>query len=247
LAAELVERRAAVLVYFGAVNGALAAKAATTTIPIVFLIGSDPVEFGLVTSLNRPGGNVTGVTLVIRELSPKRLEIVRELLPGIATVGLLVNRANRNTDAEVHEVRNAARSLGVELRVLNAGDKAEIDAAFATLSQLKAGAFLTTSDASFTDHRDQIAELAAHHAIPGIAQAREYVESGGLMSYGSDQTEAFRLLGSYVVRILKGEKPADLAVQQATKIELVINMKTARSLGLSFPITLLGRADKVVE
>jgi putative ABC transport system substrate-binding protein len=175
------------------------------------------------------------------------LEIVREVLPSISTVGLLVSRANRNTDAEVHEVRNAARSLGVELNVLNAGDEAEIDSAFARLSQLKVGAFLTSGDASFTDHRDQIAELAARHAIPGIAQARAYVEVGGLMSYGSDQAEALRLVAGYVARILKGEKPADLAVQQATKVELAINMKTAKSLGLRFPITLLGRADEVIE
>jgi putative ABC transport system substrate-binding protein len=247
LAADLVQRRAAVIAYFGAVNGALAAKAATSTIPVVFLIGSDPIEFGLVTSLNRPGGNLTGVTLIIREMSPKRLEILRELLPGLTIVGLLVNPSNRNTDAEVREVENIARSLGVDLHVLNAGNKADIDAAFARLKQIKAGGFLTMSDASFNDHRDQIAELAARNAIPGIAQAREYVEAGGLMSYGSNQAEAFRLLGSYAARILKGEKPADLPVQQATKIELAINMKTAKSLGLSFPITLLARADEAIE
>jgi putative ABC transport system substrate-binding protein len=247
LAADLVQRRAAVIAYFGAVNGALAAKAATSTIPVVFLIGSDPIEFGLVTSLNRPGGNLTGVTLIIREMSPKRLEILRELLPGLTIVGLLVNPSNRNTDAEVREVENIARSLGVDLHVLNAGNKADIAAAFARLKQIKAGGFLTMSDASFNDHRDQIAELAARNAIPGIAQAREYVEAGGLMSYGSNQAEAFRLLGSYAARILKGEKPADLPVQQATKIELAINMKTAKSLGLSFPITLLARADEAIE
>jgi putative ABC transport system substrate-binding protein len=247
LAADLVQRRAAVIAYFGAVNGALAAKAATSTIPVVFLIGSDPIEFGLVTSLNRPGGNLTGVTLIIREMSPKRLEILRELLPGLTIVGLLVNPSNRNTDAEVREVENIARSLGVDLHVLNAGNKADIDAAFARLKQIKAGGFLTMSDASFNDHRDQIAELAARNAIPGIAQAREYVEAGGLMSYGSNQAEAFRLLGSYAARILKGEKPADLPVQQATKIELAINMKTAKSLGLSCPITLRARADEAIE
>jgi putative ABC transport system substrate-binding protein len=247
LAADLVQRRAAVIAYFGAVNGALAAKAATSTIPVVFVIGSDPVEFGLVTSLNRPGGNLTGVTLIIREMSPKRLEILRELLPGLSIVGLLVNPTNRNTDAEVREVENAASSLGVDLHVLNAGNKADIDAAFASLKHIKAGRFLTMSDASFTDHRDQIAELAARHAIPGIAQAREYVEAGGLMSYGSNQAEAYRLLGSYTARILKGEKPAELPVQQLTKVELVVNLKTAKVLGIDLPSTLLARADEVIE
>jgi putative ABC transport system substrate-binding protein len=247
LAAELVQRQASVIVSIGAVNAALAAKAATTTIPIAFLNGSDPVEFGLVPSLNRPGGNITGVTLIIRELSPKRLEILRELLPGITAVGFLVNPANRNTEAEVREVQDAARLLGAQLHVIDAGNKAGIDAAFATLTRIKAGAFLTMSDASLTDHRVQIAELAAGHAIPGIATSREYVEAGGLMSYGGNQADAFRLLGSYAARILKGERPADLPVQQATKIEFVINMKTAKALGITFPITLLGRADEVIE
>jgi putative ABC transport system substrate-binding protein len=243
----LIQRRAAVIVCVGAVSAVLAAKAATKPLPIVFLNGSDPVEFGLVASLNRPGGNITGVTLLIRELSPKRLEILRELVPGISAVGLLANPNNRNTDGETREVRNAARSLGVELHVLNASNESEIDAAFATLRQIKAGAFLTTGDAFFTNQRNQIAALAARHAIPGIAQAREYAEAGGLMSYGANLADAFRLIGSYAGRILKGEKPADLPVQQATKIELIINMKTAKALGLTFPITLLGRADEVIE
>jgi ABC-type uncharacterized transport system substrate-binding protein len=209
LAADLVQRQVSAIVYFGAVNGALAAKAATGTIPVVFIIGSDPVEFGLVASLNRPAGNLPGVTLIVREMSAKRMQIIREAIPGVTTIGLLVNPNNRNTDSETREVNDAARSLGVELHVVNAGTKSDIDAAFATLVQLKAGAFLTTSDAFFTEQRDQIAALAARHRVPGITHAREYAEAGGLISYGSDQADAFRLLGSYAGRVLKGEKPAD--------------------------------------
>jgi ABC-type uncharacterized transport system substrate-binding protein len=247
LAAELIQRQVSAIVYFGAVNGALAAKAATRTIPVVFLIGSDPVEFGLVASLNRPAGNLTGITLIIREMSAKRMQIIREAIPGVTTIGLLVNPNNRNTDSETREVNDAARSLGVELHVVNASTKSDIEAAFATLVQLKAGAFLTTSDAFFTEQRDQIAVLAARHGVSGITHAREYAEAGGLMSYGSDQADAFRLLGSYTGRVLKGEKPADLPVQQSVKVELVINLKTAKALGLEVPATLLARAEEIIE
>jgi putative ABC transport system substrate-binding protein len=230
-----------------AVNGVLAAKAATTTIPIVFIVGSDPVGMGLVRSLSRPGGNLTGVTLLIRELSAKRLEIVREIVPGISTVGLLVNPNNANTEGETQEMRDAARSLGLQILVVNASNETDINAAFTTLNQQRVGAFLTATDAFFTGRFGQIAALAAKHSIPGIAQSREYVDVGGLMSYGANQADAFRLAGNYVGRILKGEKPADLPVQQATKVELTINLKTAKSLGLAVPTALLVRADEVIE
>jgi putative ABC transport system substrate-binding protein len=247
MVADLVRRKVAAIIAFGAVNGVLVAKAATTTIPIVFLVGSDPVGMGLVASLSRPGGNLTGVTLIIRELTAKRLEIIRESVPGISTVGLLVNPGNANTEGETREAREAAGTLGLQILTVNAGDAAAIDAAFATLNQQRAGAFFTATDASFTERFGQIAALAARYSIPGIAQTRDYVDVGGLMSYGANQADAFRLAGSYTGRILKGEKPADLPVQQATRVELIINLKTARALGINFPLPLLGRADEVIE
>jgi putative ABC transport system substrate-binding protein len=247
LAADLIQRRAAVIVAYGAVNAALSAKAATTEIPIVFLNGSDPVKFGLVASLNRPGGNVTGVTLLVRQLTAKRLEIIREIIPGIATIGLLANPNNANTNDEVRELQEAARSLGVQLRVLHASNQGEIDAAFASAGQQQVGAFLAAGDVLFTSQRDQIVALAARHKIPGIANSRDYAEAGGLVSYGADQLDAFRLTGRFAGRILKGEKPADLPVQQSTKVELVVNLKTAKALGISVPLPLLGRADGVIE
>jgi putative ABC transport system substrate-binding protein len=247
LAADLIQRKPAVIIAHGAVNAALSAKTATTTTPIVFLNGSDPMKFALVTSLNRPGGNVTGVTMLIRELSAKRLEILREVMPNIATIGLLVNPNNANTGDEIREVQAAAHSLGVELRVLHASNEAGIDAAFATLGRQQVGAFLAAGDVLFTSRRDQIVALAALHKIASIANSRDYAEAGGLMSYGANQLDGFRLTGAYVGRILKGEKPSDLPVQQSSKVELVVNLKAAKALGINVPLPLLGRADEVIE
>jgi putative tryptophan/tyrosine transport system substrate-binding protein len=247
LVADLIQRKVAVIVIFGAVNGVFAAKAATTTLPIVFLIGSDPVQLGVVASLNRPGGNVTGVTLLIRELSAKRLEILREIVPGIAAIGLLVNPSNLNAEGETREVEDAAHSLGLRLHVVNADNISGIDAAFATLAQQHVGAFLTATDAFFTSRRDQLLELAARHAIPAMFSNRDFADAGGLMSYGANQTDTFHLVGGYAGRILKGDKPADLPVQQPTKFEMVLNLKTARVLGLQVPTSILLRADEVIE
>jgi putative tryptophan/tyrosine transport system substrate-binding protein len=244
---DLVRRKVAAIIAFGAVNGVLAAKAATTAIPIVFLIGSDPVGMGLVRSLGRPGGNLTGVALLVRELTAKRLELVREIVPGISTIGFLVNPSNANAEGETQEVREAARSLGLQILVVNANNETGIDAAFTTLDQQRAGAFFTATDAFFTGRSGQIAALAAKHSIQGIAPFREYIDAGGLMSYGANQADAFRLVGNYTGRILKGEKPADLPVQQAAKVELIINLKTAKTLGLAVPLALLTRADEVIE
>jgi putative ABC transport system substrate-binding protein len=240
LAADLVRRQVAVIVASGAVNSPLAAKAATKTIPVVFLTGSDPVDIGLVTRLNRPGGNVTGVTMISRELELKRLELLLELIPNISVIGLLVNPSNPNTESEVSELQALARSGGWRLQVVAAGAESGFDAAFATLAQQKADAFLVATDSIFFDRRAQIAVLAARYAMPGVY-------SGGLMSYGSSIQDAYRQLGIYTSRILKGEKPADLPVMQPTKFELVLNLKTAKALGINVPLFLQQRADQVIE
>jgi putative ABC transport system substrate-binding protein len=247
LAADLVQRRVAVIVASGVVRAPLAAKEATSTIPIVFSTGSDPVEFGLVGSLNRPAGNVTGVTSLGRELLAKRLEMLRELLPDVSAIGLLVNPNNPNTAPSVTELQAMARAGGWTLHVVEVRTDSDLDAAFATLAQRGARAHLTATDAVFNARRIQMVVLAARYGMPGIYPDRDAVEAGGLMSYGASRSESYRIVGVYAGRILKGEKPADLPLQQATKVELIINLKTAKALGITVPLALLIRADEVIE
>ena len=245
LAADLVRRQVAVIVAAG-VPTALAAKRATTTIPIVFTLGVDPVELGLVASLSRPGGNITGVVL-LAELAPKRLDLLHELLPATTVIGLLVNPTNpANAEVQERSLRDAARSLGLQLHVLPASSADEIDQAFGKLVELRVGG-LVSGEPFITNQRAQIVALAARHAMPAIYAWREFATAGGLMSYGTDLTDASRLAGVYTDEILKGAAPADLPVQQAVKIEFVINLETAKALGLTVPQTLLGRADEVIE
>jgi putative tryptophan/tyrosine transport system substrate-binding protein len=246
LAADLVQTRVRAIVVSGAVNAALAAKAATEAIPIVFYVGSDPVEMGLVASLSRPGGNVTGVTAISRELLAKRLEMLRELLPGVSGVGLLVNPDNPNTQPSVSEMQALANAGGWLLHVVTASNEGDLDPAIAKFVQLKAGAFLTATDPLFSNFLGIVA-LTARHRIPTIYPFRGFAEAGGLMSYGASRAEGLRVVADYTSRILKGARPSDLPVQQATKVELVINMKTAKALGLTFPTALLVRADEVIE
>lgn len=248
LVADLVRRRVAVIVIANTTASALAAKAATQTIPIVFLIGSDPVKIGLVASLNRPGGNLTGGTVVQTAVVAKRLELLHELVPAATLIAFLVNPTNRVlAEADTREAQEAARVLGVNLLVLNASSPSEIEAAFTTLVNKRAGALLTNSESYFMTQRDQFATLAARHAVPALYAFRENTMAGGLMSYGADILGPSRLVGSYVGRILKGEKPADMPVQQSVKVSLVINLKTAKSLGITIPQSILVRADEVIQ
>jgi putative ABC transport system substrate-binding protein len=248
LLADLVRRPVTVIVAAGTTPGALAAKRATATIPIVFEVGADPIDSGLVASLNRPGGNLTGIFDLGSPLAAKRLELLHELVPSVSVIAYLVNPSSvQLTESEMIEVRKAARSLGLELHVLNASTAGEIDAAFATFAQARPGALLIGGETFLSSRREQIIALAAHHAVPTIYNQREWTTAGGLMSYGFDISEHFRQIGIYVGRILNGEKPADLPVQQSTKIELVINLRTAKELGLTVPLTLLGRSDDVIE
>ena len=247
LVADLIRRNVAVIVAGGAVNAALTAKEATRTIPIVFTVGSDPVQVGLVASLNRPGANVTGVTNITRELLAKRLELIRELLPRATVIGFLANPDNPNTDSSVQELQTLARAGGWRLQVAPVRNEAELGAAFARFKEIKTEAFLTGTDTFLSSSTVIIATLAVSHAIPGILPLREFAEAGGLISYGASSTETTRQAGIYAGRILKGEKPGELPVQAPAKFELIINLKTAKALGLTVPATLLARADEVIE
>jgi putative tryptophan/tyrosine transport system substrate-binding protein len=247
LAADLVRRDVAVIVA-NQTSSALTAKAATQTIPIVFRIGSDPVALGLVASLNRPTGNLTGVALFGAEIAPKRLALLHELVPAIASIAMLVNPANPNyAQAETKDLQSAAHVLGVRVLVLNGGTESDIAAAFATLVEQKVSALLMSGDSFFATARQQILSLAARYAIPTMFENRAYVAAGGLLSYGTDRRDVDRQVGLYAGRILKGEKPADLPVVQPTKFDLVINLKTAKALGLTIPETLLATADEVIQ
>jgi putative ABC transport system substrate-binding protein len=246
LAADLVQRHVAVIV---AIDDAavFVAKVATATIPIVFGASSDPVQIGLVPSLARPGGNLTGATTLGRELLAKRLEILRELVPNVTVIGLLVSPNNPNTEPSVRELQRLAEAGKWALQVVAVTTKSDFDRAIATLAQAGAGAFLFANDALFVDSLDQMVALASRYRIPAIYSWRDAVEIGGLMSYSSSLADLYRLTGRYVGRILKGEKPADLPVQQATKVELIINLKTAKALGISVPLSLVYRAEEVIE
>ncbi len=246
LAADLVSRQVSAIVVVS-YPGTLAAKAATNTIPIVFAMGVDPVQLGVVTSLNRPGGNITGISVLNTAVMGKRLELLHESVPTARVIGYLANPKSPTTEPERKELHQAARALGVELRVLSAANESEIDAAFATLEKEHSVPLVISTDNLFTDRPVRIVTLAARHAIPAIYPYRTFAAAGGMMSYGSDLADAYRVVGSYAGRILKGAKPADLPVHQAVKVELVINLKTAKALGLTIPSTLLARADDVIE
>jgi ABC-type uncharacterized transport system substrate-binding protein len=246
MVADLVHRQVAVIAATST-PAALAAKAATMTIPIVFEMAADPVRLGLVASLNRPGGNATGVTNTNVEMAPKRLQLLHELVPTARVIALLVNPANPAAETNTKEVQAAARTLGLELHVLNASTERDFDGVFAKLIQLRAGGLVIGPDPLFSSQNEQLAALTIHHAVPTIYENREFAVAGGLLSYGGDATDAYRLTGIHTGRVLKGDKPADLPVQQATKVELYINLKTAKTLGLNVPNTIIGRADEVIE
>jgi putative tryptophan/tyrosine transport system substrate-binding protein len=248
LAAGLVHDRVAVLVTAGGTSSALAAKASTATIPIVFGTAGDPIDLGLVASLNRPGGNVTGVTSLNIEIEPKRLELLHELLPSVSTMALLVNPAVpalAERSSRISQV--AAQALGLQLHVVYASNDRDFDAIFERLTQLHAGALVIAPDNLFTAHTKELAALTVRHALPAVYEFREFAAAGGLMSYGTSETEYYRLIGAYAGRILKGDKPADLPVQQSTKVELFLNFKTAKALGITVPLPLSGRADEIFE
>jgi putative tryptophan/tyrosine transport system substrate-binding protein len=246
LAADLVRRQVTVIAATST-PAALAARAATTTIPIVFEVASDPVKLGLVASLNRPGGNITGVTQMAEEIAPKRLELLHELLPAARVIALLVNPTDPPlAEPQTRAALSAAQALGLEVHVLNASSEPDFEQS-SQLIRLRASGLVIGGDAFFTSHSKQLAALAIHHAVPAVYQWREFAAAGGLMSYGSNIIDTHRLAGALAGRILKGDKPADLPVQQATKVELYINLKTAKALGITFPLTLLGRADEVFE
>ena len=246
LAAELVRRQVNVIAAASTPAGPVA-KAATTTIPIVFVTASDPVAVGLVASMNRPGGNITGVTGMGAELGQKQLELLHELVPTTTVVAALINPISPTAEALSSTLQAAARILGLQLHILNASTEPEIDAAFASFVELRAGALAIAADVFFTTRSKQLAALTLRHAVPAIYQFREFAAAGGLMSYGTSNADAYHQLGVYTGRVLKGEKPADLPVVQSTKVELVLNLKTAKTLGLTVPLTLLGRADEVIE
>ena len=246
LAAELARRKVAVLVSTGGAASTLAAKAATNTIPIVFTTGGDPVKLGLVASLNRPGGNATGVTMLSNVLTAKRLELVNEVVPSASAIGFLVDPNNPNAAAETSDAEVGARTIGKRVVLLRASTEHEIDIAFAALAKQRIEALVAAGEVFFESRRSQIVALAAQLAVPAVYN-REFAAAGGLMGYGSNIADAYRQAGIYAGRILKGEKPADLPVQQTVKVELVLNLKTAKTLGITFPLSLLGRADEVIE
>jgi putative ABC transport system substrate-binding protein len=246
LAADLVRRQVSVIATYGTPS-TLAAKAVTTTIPIVFVVGVDPVKFGLVASLSRPEGNITGFHALNVMVTGERVEFLHQLLPATAVIALITNPNSSFAEPETRELQDAARSLGLQLQVLNASKESEIDSAFATLAQQGVAALVVSSDVPFIGWRDQFVALAAHHRVPAIYPYREFVLQGGLMSYGPNLTDINRQLGGYTGRILKGKKLAELPVQQLVKVELIINLKTAKTLGLTVPLPLLGRADEVIE
>jgi putative ABC transport system substrate-binding protein len=246
LAGDLVGRRVSVIAATSTPAN-LVAKAATGTIPIVFTTGSDPVQLGLVASLNRPGGNVTGATQLTEEVAPKRVELAHELVPTATFVGLLVNPASPIAEVLTKASQEAATTLGAQLEVLRASSKAEIDDAFITFYQKQIGALVIGTDAFFSGQAEQFAALAIRHRLPAIYEYRPFVTAGGLISYGGSVTESYRLAGVYTGRILKGDKPTELPVLQSTKVELMLNLKTAKALGLTVPLSLLGRADEVIE
>ena len=247
LAADLVSRQVAVIVATSTPS-VLAAKAATTTIPIVFEAASDPVKLGIVRSLGRPGGNITGVSQLGEEVLPKRLELLHELLPASRVMALVVDPTDPAlAEPQARVTLSAAKTFGLELHVLNASAERDFDAVFAKLSELQAGGLVIGGDSFFTGHSDELAALALRHAMPAIYQRREFAVAGGLMAYGTNLADTHRLVGVYTGRILKGEKPADLPVQQTSKVELYLNLKTAKALGITFPLSLLGRADEVIE
>lgn len=246
LAVDLVDRQPAAIIAIST-SATLAAKAATNTIPIVFTIGADPVQAGLVTSLNRPGGNITGIYIQNTGVMGKRLELLHDAIPTARAIGYLTDPKSAIAEPETKALREAASALGLELYVLNASNKAEIDTALATYAKERSFPLVASTDNLFTDNPDQLAGLAARHAIPLIHAYRQFAAAGGLMSYGPDLADAYRQVGTYAGRILKGAKPIDLPVHQAVKVELVINLKAAKALGINFPVPLLGRADEVIE
>jgi putative ABC transport system substrate-binding protein len=246
LARELIRHPVSIFVTTG-VQATMVVKASGTTIPCVFYMGGDPIDLGLVGSLNRPGGNFTGVALLNTELAPKRLELLRELLPGTRSFALLVNPANSNVEDQTQEVQAAARMLNVQLHVLRASSERDFDAVFSSIAELKIGGLVVGADGVFVRHREKLGELTAQHRVPAVFQFPEFVVAGGLVSYGSSLAEAHRQVGIYAGRVLKGEKPADLPVQQATKFEMTINLKAAKALGISIPLPLIGRADEVID
>jgi putative ABC transport system substrate-binding protein len=247
LAADLVRHRVNVIYTLGGPAASIAAKAATATIPIVFTTGGDPVGLGLVASLNRPGGNVTGVSFLVNALGPKRLELLRDLVPAAAAIGFMVDPTNPNSVPETKDTQDAAAALGRRLIIVQATTEREVDVAFATLVKQRADALIVAAAAFFNSRQDQLLALTRRHALPAVYQRREFVVAGGLSSYGTDVPESHRLAGVYAGRIIKGEKPADLPVIQSTRFELVINLKTAKALGLTVPLALQASADELIE
>jgi putative tryptophan/tyrosine transport system substrate-binding protein len=247
LAADLVSRKVDVIVAAGGSPALLAAKSATTTIPIVFVFGGDPVARGIVASLSRPGGNLTGITALVDELGPKRLQLLREVVPTTRDFGFLINPTNQNAEVLSRDMEAAAHALGLQVRILGARTDRDLDAAFAAVARLRAGGLVIGGDVFFNGHIDELGALTIRYAVPAIYQYRSFVAAGGLVSYGTDDAEWARLLGIYASRILKGEKPSDLPVQQSTKLDLAINLKTAKALGLTIPPNLLAIADEVIE
>jgi putative ABC transport system substrate-binding protein len=247
LAADLVRRQVNVIAV-GGLPSTLAAKAATTTIPIVFQFAGNPVELGVVASLNRPGGNLTGVTSLNVEIASKQLELIRNVVPMATSIALLVNPANQaQAERTTRDMEDATRKIGLRLQVLHASNERDFDTVFEALQRLRADALIVGADSLFTSRREQLAALTVHHAIPAICAYRDFTLAGGLMSYGTNTTNMYRQVGAYTARILKGEKPADLPVQQVTKLDLVINLKTAKALGFTMPETLLATADEVIQ